>query len=61
MSVKHLDATLVVWACAHVVRKRPWCVYIGACAVNRVNTVIEPRCEKTGLPGFRPGPTQTGI
>ena len=21
----------------------------------------EPRCEKTGLPGFRPGPTQTGL
>ena len=23
--------------------------------------VIEPRCEKTGLRGFRPGPTQTGL
>ena len=22
---------------------------------------IEPRCEKTGLCGFRPGPTQTGL
>ena len=22
---------------------------------------IEPRCEKTGLRGFRPGPTQTGL
>ena len=21
----------------------------------------EPRCEKTGLQGFRPGPTQTGL
>ena len=21
----------------------------------------EPRCEKTGLRGFRPGPTQTGL
>ena len=21
---------------------------------------IEPRCEKTGLRGFRPGPTQAG-
>ena len=21
----------------------------------------EPRCEKTGLGGFRPGPTQTGL
>ena len=23
--------------------------------------VYEPRCEKTGLRGFRPGPTQTGL
>ena len=22
---------------------------------------IEPRCAKTGLRGFRPGPTQTGL
>ena len=22
---------------------------------------IEPRCEKTGLRGFRPGPTKTGL
>ena len=22
---------------------------------------IEPRCEKTGLPGFRPGQTQIGL
>ena len=22
---------------------------------------FEPRCEKTGLRGFRPGPTQTGL
>ena len=22
---------------------------------------IEPRCEKTGLRGFRPGPTLTGL
>ena len=24
-------------------------------------TVYEPRCEKTGLQGFRLGPTQTGL
>ena len=24
-------------------------------------TLNEPRCEKTGLWGFRPGPTQTGL
>ena len=23
--------------------------------------IYEPRCEKTGLPGFRPGPTQIGL
>ena len=23
--------------------------------------LYEPRCEKTGLQGFRPGPTQTGL
>ena len=23
--------------------------------------VYEPHCEKTGLRGFRPGPTQTGL
>ena len=23
--------------------------------------IIEPRCEKTGLRGFRPGPTQTPL
>ena len=23
--------------------------------------LIEPRCEKTGLQGFRPGPTQSGL
>ena len=23
--------------------------------------LYEPRCEKTGLRGFRPGPTQTGL
>ena len=23
--------------------------------------IIKPRCEKTGLRGFRPGPTQTGL
>ena len=27
----------------------------------RTSTLIEPRYEKTGLRGFRPGPTQTGL
>ena len=26
-----------------------------------VGKIIEPRSEKTGLRGFRPGPTQTGL
>ena len=26
-----------------------------------INFLYEPRCEKTGLRGFRPGPTQTGL
>ena len=25
------------------------------------HAAIEPRCEKTGLRGFRPGPTQTRL
>ena len=29
--------------------------------VHNVETVFKPRCEKTGLWGFRPGPTQTGL
>ena len=29
---------------------------------NYLKTMVnEPRCEKTGLRGFRPGPTQTGL
>ena len=26
-----------------------------------VQTILVPRCEKTGLRGFRPGATQTGL
>ena len=26
-----------------------------------LSVIFEPRCEKTGLPGFRPGLTQTGL
>ena len=28
---------------------------------NYLQTSFEPRCKKTGLRGFRPGPTQTGL
>ena len=31
--------------------------YVGIFMMN----IYEPRCEKTGLRGFRPGPTQTGL
>ena len=31
------------------------------CAVSTVIFPYEPRSEKTGLRGFRPGPTQTGL
>ena len=27
----------------------------------KVPLINEPRCEKTGLPDFRPGPTQTRL
>ena len=26
-----------------------------------ISLINEPRCEKTGLRSFRPGPTQTGL
>ena len=29
--------------------------------IDYVDDRYEPRCEKTGLRGFRPGPTQTGL
>ena len=29
--------------------------------VHEVETICYPRCEKIGLQGFRPGPTQTGL
>ena len=29
--------------------------------VSMQASTLEPRCEKTGLWGFRPGPTQTGL
>ena len=30
-------------------------------AVLSLLMAYEPRCDKTGLRGFRPGPTQTGL
>ena len=33
----------------------------GSLSVFRYRIITEPRCEKTGLRGFRPGPTQTRL
>ena len=32
-----------------------------ACSLEKPLRSYEPRCEKTGLRGFPPGPTQTGL
>ena len=38
------------------------CTDVAVCdPVYNMETVFEPRCEKTGLRGFRPGPTQTRL
>ena len=38
------------------------CIDLAMCyQVHKMKTVYEPRSEKTGLQGFRPGPTQTGL
>ena len=36
------------------------CLTAPGCAA-KLRVTYEPRCEKTGLRGFRPGPTQTGL
>ena len=37
------------------------CLNHGNLAIHVIITLNEPRREKTGLRGFRPGPTQTGL
>ena len=37
------------------------CIKGDQAAFTLTATIIEPRCEKTGLQGFRPGLTQTGL
>ena len=37
-----------------------WTV-ITSLVAGTAGTIYEPRSEKTGLRGFRPGPTQTGL
>ena len=36
-----------------------WCIFDNDEKANE--DTYEPRSEKTGLRGFRPGPTQTGL
>ena len=41
--------------------ERQWsliCTFVLGCLDS---VTLEPRCEKTGLQGFRPGPTQTRL
>ena len=41
---------------------RKWLTDDNGLTSGRVNyTISEPRSEKTGLRGFRPGPIQTGL
>ena len=40
--------------------RQPICEYLRKLSSHR-HFPIEPRREKTGLRGFRPGPTQTGL
>ena len=35
--------------------------YTAICKAVKMTTSYEPRCEKNGLQGFRPGPTQTRL
>ena len=40
----------------------PKLVHVHVCQESNVHPdIIEPRREKTGRRGFRPGPTQTGL
>ena len=36
-------------------------VLVEQCHYLAITFIYEPRCEKPGLRGFRPGPTQTGL
>ena len=49
-----------------ILQEKLLCGYIGQKVSHCYNSIVrgssnEPRCEKTGLWGFRPGPTQTGL
>ena len=48
---------------AHITRTYIATPVSGCADTDRFGTTVvyEPRCEKTGLRGFRPGPTQTGL
>ena len=44
-----------------LLKHRLW-MLVASCLIEAVlMSTHEPRCEKTGLRGFRPGPTLTGL
>ena len=43
---------------SHIKNVKESCIVVSLKAFIKTN---EPRCEKTGFQGFRPGPTQTGL
>ena len=53
--ISFFDEIPVTKQYSHFVRCLIWGYTVCLCVIN------EPRCEKTGLRGFRPGPTQTGL
>ena len=68
--VAHFDALhfLALLLCLHRISPFPpdlMCPHLDLAmeetSWNETKTTYEPRCEKTGLRGFRPGPTQTGL
>ena len=58
-----LQVTLEFWCVCVCLCMCAWCVSKKdkSVIVRMKDEHIEPRREKTGLRGFRPGPTQTGL
>ena len=51
LEFNHVDFGRIVCACFRYEKRQ----------APRLTVTNEPRCEKTGLRGFRPGQTQTGL
>ena len=66
---------LITGLISQIYSKKKWAVYDSAvnnssinlfvfltitCGISVVDSQFEPRCEKTSIRGFRPGPTQPG-